>query len=142
MISSSVPLHPGVSSRGKKLGRPIGRTSSYQRNQAKQPEHYDYKRIKNNEAVRKSREKQKARLTYTLDLISKMEESNTKLEKDAELLRKELILLQVLYSRHVKTHGWTLPQGKMICIEDEKALAENHQKEQLNKIKVETSTKS
>lgn len=132
--SSSAVRRRGVSSNGVKLGRPIGRTSSYQRRDAaRSEEDYETQRLKNNEAVRKSREKQKKHLSDTLDLISRMEESNSKLEVNVDHLKKELILIRLMYSAHVKkAHGWTLHDDQMICDQDEKArqaLADKEAKE-------------
>ena len=109
---------------GKKLGRPLGRSSSYQRKMefkaSNQEDVYERQRLKNNEAVRKSREKARQHLTQTLDQIKNLEESNEKLEKDIDVFTKELTLIRLLYKTHVKTaHGWILGEGDFICKQDE-----------------------
>ena len=109
---------------GKKLGRPLGRSSSYRRKMefkaSNQEDVYERQRLKNNEAVRKSREKARQHLTQTLDQIKNLEESNEKLEKDIDVFTKELTLIRLLYKTHVKTaHGWILGEGDFICKQDE-----------------------
>lgn len=109
---------------GKKLGRPLGRSSSYRKRMefkaSNQEDVYEQQRLKNNEAVRKSREKARQHLTQTMDLIKNLEESNEKLEKDVDVFTKELTLIRLLYKTHVKTaHGWILGEDDFVCKQDE-----------------------
>lgn len=80
---------------------------------------YDKQREKNNEAVRRSREKAKKHLLEVQNMIAELTEQNQKLEQNADRLRKEATLIRAMYSAHIRTgHGLILSDQDLICPDD------------------------
>ena len=67
---------------------------------------FDYaaKRKRNNDAVKKSRQKARKRLNDTMATIRSYERDNEKLEKSIFEVSKEITFLKVLFKNHLKTH--------------------------------------
>lgn len=82
---------------------------------------YKLRRQKNNEAVKKSRQKARQKLHDTMDTISNFEALNTKLEDKIDLLSKEVKFLRSMYSSHIMKHGLILREGEIICSADEQS---------------------
>lgn len=67
---------------------------------------YQEKRNKNNDAVKKSRQKTKARSEETMIKVSYLKQENEKLEERIQLLTKELTFLRDIFLTHAKpAHG-------------------------------------
>ncbi len=61
---------------------------------------YQSKRARNNEAVKRSREKARQRARETHDRVSKLKQENERLEERIKLLSKELTFLKDIFLAH------------------------------------------
>merc|ERR1711902_417273 len=69
---------------------------------------YIEKRAKNNDAVKKSREKTKLKAKETLEKVTILKQENEMLEERIKLLHKELVFLKDIFFAHAGTkHGLT-----------------------------------
>jgi len=66
----------------------------------KTEEDYLRRRERNNHAVKKSREKTKAKTKAMMDRVEKLRDENTELEANIEILTKELGILKDLFVAH------------------------------------------
>lgn len=81
----------------------------------KEDPQYKEKRIKNNDAVKKSRQKSKTNNKVTLEKVTEMKCENEVLEARIKLVGKELQFLLDIYLSHVKgDHSLPPPQ----CLDD------------------------
>lgn len=64
---------------------------------------YETKRARNNEAVKRSREKARQKAKETHDRVSKLKQENEKLEERIKLLSKELTFLKDIFLAHAGT---------------------------------------
>jgi CCAAT/enhancer binding protein (C/EBP) gamma len=81
----------------------------------KEDPQYKEKRIKNNDAVKKSRQKSKTNNKVTLEKVTEMKCENEVLEARIKLVGKELQFLIDIYLSHVKgDHSLPPPQ----CLDD------------------------
>lgn len=72
---------------------------------------YANKRARNNEAVKRSREKAREKAKQTHERVSKLKQENEKLEERIKLLSKELTFLKDIFLAHAgSNHG--------LCIDD------------------------
>jgi len=68
--------------------------------------HYSEKRQKNNDAVKKSREKTRQKSKETMDKVSQLKQENEMLEERIKLLAKELSFLKDIFLAHAgSAHG-------------------------------------
>jgi len=65
---------------------------------------YQSKRARNNEAVKRSREKARQRAKETHDRVSKLKQENERLEERIKLLSKELTFLKDIFLAHAGKH--------------------------------------
>lgn len=80
---------------------------------------YKEKRDRNNDAVKKSREKSKAKLTNKLEDINKLTADNTRLNREVDILSKEVRLIRSMYTSHLRqAHNYVLPEDELITQED------------------------
>jgi len=71
--------------------------------------HYTEKRQKNNDAVKKSREKTRQKAKETMDKVSQLKQENEMLEERIKLLAKELTFLKDIFMAHAgSAHGITV----------------------------------
>lgn len=85
---------------------------------------YEDRRLKNNAAVKRSREKAKKHLDEVFHVIDRLTADNAKLEQNAETLRKEAKLIRAMYSAHIRMgHGLILAEHDLICPDDSAAVA-------------------
>jgi len=69
---------------------------------------YIEKRAKNNDAVKKSREKTKLKAKETLEKVTILKQENEMLEERIKLLHKELVFLKDIFFAHAENkHGLT-----------------------------------
>jgi len=61
---------------------------------------YHLKRLRNNEAVRKSREKARIKAEQTFQRVQKLRQENEALEERLKLLKKELSFLKDVFVAH------------------------------------------
>lgn len=72
-------------------------------------EDYKNKRARNNEAVKRSRAKTKAKVCETSDRVNNLKSENEELETKIKILSKELQLLKDMFVSHAgSTHGESL----------------------------------
>jgi len=70
---------------------------------------YVEKRAKNNDAVKKSREKTRQKAKETMDKVSHLKQENEVLEERIKLLHKELVFLKDIFMTHAGSkHGITV----------------------------------
>jgi len=70
--------------------------------------HYVEKRAKNNDAVKKSREKTRMKAKETMEKVSILKQENEMLEERIKLLHKELVFLKDIFFAHASSkHGLT-----------------------------------
>ena len=82
------------------------------------------RREKNRAAVRRSREKSRQQAMEVQSRIEQMTSENEQLERDAELLRKEVIVIRALYSAHLRSgHGLVLEDHELVSPLDATAAA-------------------
>jgi len=68
--------------------------------------HYVEKRAKNNDAVKKSREKTRLKAKETMEKVSVLKQENEMLEERIKLLHKELVFLKDIFFAHAGSkHG-------------------------------------
>merc|ERR1712242_646001 len=71
--------------------------------------HYTEKRQKNNDAVKKSREKTRQKAKETMDKVTHLKQENEVLEERIKLLHKELVFLKDIFMTHAGSkHGITV----------------------------------
>merc|ERR1712154_452834 len=71
--------------------------------------HYSEKRAKNNDAVKKSREKTRQKAKETMEKVSQLKQENEMLEERIKLLAKELVFLKDIFMAHAgSSHGITV----------------------------------
>ena len=68
----------------------------------KESDEYKMRRLRNNVAVRKSRDRSRQKATETQERVQKLKEENTQLESKVMLLSKELSLLKDLFLAHAR----------------------------------------
>lgn len=88
--------------------------------------HYTEKRQKNNDAVKKSREKTRQKAKETMDKVTQLKQENEMLEERIKLLAKELTFLKDIFLAHAgSTHGITVDdmEIKGLLEEDEEAMS-------------------
>ena len=66
----------------------------------KQDNEYLNRRARNNEAVKRSREKARQKAKETHDRVSRLKKENEKLEEKIQLLAKELTFLKDIFMAH------------------------------------------
>jgi len=70
---------------------------------------YSIKRAKNNDAVKKSREKTRQKAKETMEKVSELRQENEMLEERIKLLSKELTFLKDIFMAHAgSAHGITV----------------------------------
>jgi len=87
--------------------------------------HYSEKRQKNNDAVKKSREKTRQKSKETMEKVSQLKQENEMLEERIKLLAKELSFLKDIFMAHAgSSHGITVDdmEIKGLLEEDEDSL--------------------
>jgi len=68
--------------------------------------HYTEKRAKNNDAVKKSREKTRKKAKETMEKVAQLKQENEVLEERIKLLAKELTFLKDIFMAHAGSkHG-------------------------------------
>jgi len=71
--------------------------------------HYTEKRQKNNDAVKKSREKTRQKAKETMEKVTQLKQENEMLEERIKLLAKELTFLKDIFMAHAgSAHGITV----------------------------------
>lgn len=83
---------------------------------------YNNKRAKNNDAVKKSREKTRQKAKETMEKVSQLKQENEMLEERIKLLSKELTFLKDIFMAHAgSAHGITVDdlEIKSLLEEDE-----------------------
>merc|ERR1712079_410522 len=71
--------------------------------------HYVEKRAKNNDAVKKSREKTRLKAKEIMEKVSVLKQENEVLEERIKLLHKELVFLKDIFMTHAGSkHGITV----------------------------------
>jgi CCAAT/enhancer binding protein (C/EBP) gamma len=88
------------------------------RNQGeKQDSNYKDKRNKNNDAVKKSREKTRVKAKETMERVNQLKQENEMLEERIKLLSKELTFLKDIFLAHAgSSHGMTLESMELTSI--------------------------
>merc|ERR1711863_154386 len=82
-------------------------------------EEYVEKRNKNNDAVKKSREKARKHMKETEKRVEILKQDNNKMEERIKLLSKELVFLKNLFLAHESSaHGPQLDDVKFMLEED------------------------
>lgn len=90
--------------------------------------HYTEKRQKNNDAVKKSREKTRQKAKETMEKVTQLKQENEMLEERIKLLAKELTFLKDIFMAHAgSAHGITVDdmEIKGLLEEDEVNLSSN-----------------
>lgn len=86
---------------------------------SKLSDEYKEKRARNNEAVKKSREKSRLKLESTLANINQLSETNQRLMRDVDILTKECKLIRCMYQSHLRhAHNIILADDELITKED------------------------
>jgi len=83
---------------------------------------YSVKRAKNNDAVKKSREKTRQKAKETMEKVAQLKQENEMLEERIKLLSKELHFLKDIFMAHAgSAHGITVDdlEIKTLLEEDE-----------------------
>eukprot|EP00095_Tigriopus_kingsejongensis_P001764 maker-scaffold183_size276960-snap-gene-1.29 protein:Tk01764 transcript:maker-scaffold183_size276960-snap-gene-1.29-mRNA-1 annotation:"ccaat enhancer-binding protein gamma" len=96
---------------------------------------YQSRRARNNEAVKRSREKARQRAKETHERVSKLKTENEMLEERIKLLSKELTFLKDIFMAHAgSSHGLCLDDLdiKNLLNEDEDDQFSNGSKDQMN----------
>ncbi|XP_071958388.1 uncharacterized protein [Antedon mediterranea] len=110
----SSPTSTTMSYKSSPASKSLNKSSSGKRQRPvpeKGTQEYVAKRQKNNVAVRKSREKSKAKAMQLQDTVSQLTDENDRLNKKVELLTKELSVLKQLFT-NVGKH---VPQELQNC---------------------------
>lgn len=82
--------------------------------------HYSEKRQKNNDAVKKSREKTRQKSKETMDKVCQLKQENEMLEERIKLLAKELSFLKDIFLAHAgSAHGIVMEDLEMKGIMEE-----------------------
>jgi len=87
---------------------------------------YTEKRSKNNDAVKKSREKTRMKAKETMEKVSILKQENEMLEERIKLLHKELVFLKDIFMAHAgSSHGITVEDMEIkTLLQDEDELVE------------------
>jgi len=75
----------------------IGKPKRQRKLPPKDTDEYRVRRDRNNDSVRKSRDKSRARAAQTLERVQRLKEENEKLEIQVQILSKELSVLRDLF---------------------------------------------
>jgi len=88
--------------------------------------HYTEKRAKNNDAVKKSREKTRQKAKETMEKVSQLKQENEMLEERIKLLAKELNFLKDIFMAHAgSSHGITVDDMEIkSLLEDDEEMIE------------------
>merc|ERR1712025_1497394 len=88
--------------------------------------HYTEKRQKNNDAVKKSREKTRQKAKETMEKVTQLKQENEMLEERIKLLAKELTFLKDIFMAHAgSSHGITVDDMEIkSLLEDEEEMIE------------------
>jgi len=88
--------------------------------------HYIEKRSKNNDAVKKSREKTRQKAKETMEKVTQLKQENEMLEERIKLLAKELTFLKDIFMAHAgSSHGITVDDMEIkSLLEDEEEMIE------------------
>lgn len=92
------PKNEGSSSGDESSGGSVGGSVGGQKGQGK--EEYQRRRARNNDAVKKSREKTKLKTKAMMDRVDKLRDENEELENNIQILTKELGILKDLFVAH------------------------------------------
>ena len=102
-------------------GGPIGRASASgsrkrsNTDSSKESDDYRTRRQRNNEAVKKSRQRSKAKTEETVERIAKLAKLNEDMERDVDILTKEIRLLSSMYVSHMHhAHAVTVDEDKLM----------------------------
>jgi len=90
---------------------------------------YNVKRAKNNDAVKKSREKTRQKAKETMEKVSALKQENEMLEERIKLLSKELTFLKDIFLAHADSaHGITVDDMEIkTLLEDDEELLEGEE---------------
>ena len=94
-----VGIQPWEVERGLETSRVMIKMASKRKMKAAEDE-YQLKRLRNNEAVRKSREKARIKAQETTQRVQKLRQENEALEERMKLLKKELSFLKSVFIAH------------------------------------------
>jgi CCAAT/enhancer binding protein (C/EBP) gamma len=87
---------------------------------------YCEKRNKNNEAVKKSREKTRMKAKDTMEKVSELKQENEMLEERIKLLSKELTFLKDIFMAHAgSAHGITVDDMEIKSLLEEDEVGKN-----------------
>merc|ERR1712025_1347892 len=88
--------------------------------------HYTEKRQKNNDAVKKTREKTRQKAKETMEKVTQLKQENEMLEERIKLLAKELVFLKDIFMAHAgSSHGITVDDMEIkTLLQDEDELVE------------------
>jgi len=107
-------------------GNPKNQNQNQNQNSTGGDVHYTEKRQKNNDAVKKSREKTRQKAKETMDKVSQLKQENEMLEERIKLLAKELTFLKDIFMAHAgSAHGITVDdmEIKGLLEEDEELMS-------------------
>jgi len=91
------------------IKRPTRKDQSFQDGEDEVDEEYLNKRARNNDAVKRSRQKAREKANETSSRVQKLKTENEKLEEKIKLLSKELTFLKDIFLAHAGTsHGINL----------------------------------
>ena len=93
----------------------------------KMSDEYTKRRERNNIAVRKSREKSRAKAKETQAQVSKLRTENEVLEQKVQILQKELSVLKELFLCHAGSNSTPITEPKVEYVTVEVATATDHQ---------------
>merc|ERR1712047_74463 len=89
--------------------------------------HYTEKRQKNNDAVKKSREKTRQKAKETMEKVTQLKHENEMLEERIKLLAKELTFLKVIFMAHAgSAHGITVDDMEIKGLLEEEEVSCSH----------------
>ena len=82
------------------IKRPVNVDQAVQNNEDEADEEYLNKRARNNDAVKRSRQKAREKANDTNNRVQKLKNDNEKLEEKIKLLSKELTFLKDIFLAH------------------------------------------
>ena len=82
------------------IKRPVNVDQAVQNNEDEADEEYLNKRARNNDAVKRSRQKAREKANDTNNRVQKLKNENEKLEEKIKLLSKELTFLKDIFLAH------------------------------------------
>jgi len=89
--------------------------------------HYTEKRQKNNDAVKKSREKTRQKAKETMEKVTQLKQENEMLEERIKLLAKELTFLKDIFMAHAgSAHGITVDDMEIKGLLEEEEVSCSH----------------